>query len=184
MHVALFGGSFNPPHVAHQLAVTYLLATQPVDQVWVAPTASHAFGKPLAPFADRVAMLELALRDYARVKVCTVEADLPPPSRTLDTVRELKRRHPGLRLSLVVGADILPQTPQWKGWPQIQQEVEGLVVLGRAGFPGPWLVVLPDVSSTQVRGWLAAGAGAEKVMDRQVLDYAVARGLYGRGQEV
>ena len=39
--VAFFGGSFNPPHVAHQMACLYVLETQPVDAVLVAPTWRH-----------------------------------------------------------------------------------------------------------------------------------------------
>ena len=60
MRVALFGGSFNPPHVAHQLAALYVLETAPVDELWFVPAFEHAFGKPLAPFDDRLAMCELA----------------------------------------------------------------------------------------------------------------------------
>ena len=47
--VALFGGSFNPPHVAHQLVALYVLETQPVDELWFVPVYEHVFGKPLAP---------------------------------------------------------------------------------------------------------------------------------------
>ena len=46
--VALFGGSFNPPHVAHQLVALYILETQDVDELWFVPTYAHPFGKQLA----------------------------------------------------------------------------------------------------------------------------------------
>jgi hypothetical protein len=57
--VALLGGSFNPPHVGHLLLAQYVLATAPVDELWLLPTFRHAFGKDLAPYDDRLAMCEL-----------------------------------------------------------------------------------------------------------------------------
>ena len=74
--VALFGGSFNPPHVAHQLAALYVLETQPIDELWFVPVYEHVFGKPLAPYADRVTMCELAAAAIPRTKVCRAEEQL------------------------------------------------------------------------------------------------------------
>ncbi len=48
--VALFGGSFNPPHVAHQMVALYVLETQPVDELWFVPTYAHPFGKALVDY--------------------------------------------------------------------------------------------------------------------------------------
>src|ERR671923_7420 len=41
MEIALFGGSFDPPHVGHLLAAAYVLATEPVDELWFVPVAGH-----------------------------------------------------------------------------------------------------------------------------------------------
>ena len=54
--VALFGGSFNPPHVAHQMVALYVLETQPVDELWFVPTYAHPFGKALVDYDHRIAM--------------------------------------------------------------------------------------------------------------------------------
>jgi nicotinate-nucleotide adenylyltransferase len=56
--VGLYGGSFNPPHVAHQLVALYVLETQPIDELWFVPTYHHPFGKAL------VASRTLDLVDY------------------------------------------------------------------------------------------------------------------------
>src|SRR5712691_8284670 len=54
MEIALFGGSFDPPHVGHLLAAAYVLATEPVDELWFVPVFGHPLGKPLhAPFEHR-----------------------------------------------------------------------------------------------------------------------------------
>src|SRR5262245_52962833 len=98
--IGLFGGSFNPPHVAHQLVALYVLETQPVDAVWIAPTFRHAFGKELASFADRVAMCRLAMAPLGeRVVISEAEAELAArpgfvSSRTLHLVEMLRAQHP------------------------------------------------------------------------------------------
>ena len=56
--VAVFGGAFNPPHLAHVFAVTYLLGREDVDKVWLMPTSAHVFGKDMAPLEDRIEMLQ------------------------------------------------------------------------------------------------------------------------------
>ena len=74
--IALLGGSFNPPHVAHLMVAYWTLATQDVREVWLLPSYRHPFGKDLAPFDDRVAMCELAARALRGVAVCTAEREL------------------------------------------------------------------------------------------------------------
>ena len=92
MRVAIFGGSFNPPHAAHQLVALYVLETQPIDELWLVPVFAHPFNKQLAGFDDRVAMCELAVAALgARAKVSRAEAELAArpgfvASRTLDLV--------------------------------------------------------------------------------------------------
>jgi len=57
--IALFGGSFNPPHVAHQMVALFVLETAPVDELWITPTYRHAFSKQLVDYEHRIAMCEL-----------------------------------------------------------------------------------------------------------------------------
>ena len=86
MNVAIFGGSFDPPHVGHVLAVAYARATGGFDRVLVVPTYAHSFEKTLSPFAARVDMTSLAMKDLPFAEVSTVEASLPSPSRTIRTL--------------------------------------------------------------------------------------------------
>ena len=181
--VALFGGSFNPPHVAHVLAVVYALATAPVDEVLVVPVYRHPFAKELASFDDRLAMCELALGWIPRTTVSRVEEELGGESRTLRTIEHLRGQHPDWQLRLLVGADVLPDLPKWHRFDRIA-ELAPPIVLGRAGVgvngaPTPFL---PDVSSTEVRDALASGdvaALADRV-PAAVLDYVARHHLYRR----
>ena len=160
MRVAIFGGSFNPPHLAHQMAALYVLETAAIDELWIVPAFQHPFGKALAPFAHRLEMCELAAAALGpRVKVSAVERELGVESRTLRTVRRLQQDFPAHAFSLVIGADLLAEVPSWHGGAELQRTVPFLVV-GRAGFESGrgGAVALPRVSSTEVRAALGCGA--------------------------
>ncbi len=177
--VALLGGSFNPPHVAHVMAAYWVLETQGVSEVWLLPSYRHPFGKDLAPFPDRVRMCELAARAVRGAHVCSAEAELaddPLVGKTARTLEHLVRKHPTYRFALVVGADILPETPKWYRWDRVQ-ELARIVVVGRQGYPGP-APALPQISSTEIRARLAAGEDVSGLVPRRVLEYVREKGLY------
>jgi nicotinate-nucleotide adenylyltransferase len=181
VNVAVFGGSFNPPHLAHVLACALVLATEEVDVVLVVPTYRHAFAKALAPFDDRVRMCELAMASMPQTTVSRVEEELGGDSYTLRTLQHLARTNPAWRLRLVIGADILAETPRWMAFDEVAK-LAPPIVLGRAGIvadtAGPPL--LPEVSSTAVRDAMARGAWSDlsSLVPRNVVAYARERGLY------
>jgi nicotinate-nucleotide adenylyltransferase len=178
--VAIFGGSFNPPHVAHVLACALVLSVEEIDRLFVVPAYKHPFSQALAPFEDRVTMCELATAWMPRVEVSRVEEELGGESRTLRTLESLARAHPDWHLRLVIGADILAEAPRWFGFDAIEK-LAPPIVLGRAGWGASGgAVLLPEVSSTRVRAAIARGAWGEveKLVPRAVLAHARARGLY------
>jgi nicotinate-nucleotide adenylyltransferase len=181
VNVAVFGGSFNPPHVAHVLACALVLAVEDVERVLVVPTFRHPFAKPLAPYDERLAMCALAFRGMPAVEVSPVERELGGESRTLRTLEHLTVSHADWHLRLIVGADILKEAPRWFGFDAIEK-LAPLIVLGRAGVdaPGAGPSLLPEVSSTRVRQSIAAGAWDEagRLVPRSVLAHIRARELY------
>ena len=178
MRVAIFGGSFNPPHLAHQMAALYVLETAPVDELWMVPAFEHPFGKALAPFAHRLAMCERAAAALGpRVKVSAVERDLGERSRTLRTIRRLQAEFPAHGFSLVIGADLIPEVPTWYAGEELQRTVP-FIVVGRTGFDVPGTLALPRVSSTEVREALLAGRPVDGLVPRAVLHYIYGNNLY------
>jgi nicotinate-nucleotide adenylyltransferase len=180
MRVAIFGGSFNPPHVAHQLAMTCVLATaRPrVDELWMVPTFKHPFDKQLAPFDDRVRMCELAARPFGAVRVSRVEEELGGESFTLHTIKALRARHPEAELALVIGADLVAERERWHGWRELEALVP-FIVVGREGQVDAGGLKLPAVSSTLVRERLARGDSVEGLVAAEVIDYITTKKLYG-----
>jgi nicotinate-nucleotide adenylyltransferase len=189
--VAIFGGSFNPPHVAHVLAVVYALATAPIDEVLVVPVFRHPFAKELASFEERLAMCELGLGWIPRVTVSPVERELGGESLTLRTVEHLAKAHPDWSLRLLIGADVLGDLPKWHRFDRIAELARPLV-LGRVGvvppppgqgpvpIPTAPLPVLPRVSSTEIRTAIAAGdlAAVRARVPSAVLDFIEQHHLY------
>jgi nicotinate-nucleotide adenylyltransferase len=182
VNVAVFGGSFNPPHVAHVLACALLLSVEDVERVLLVPTYRHPLAKSLAAFEDRVLMCELAMIDLPRVEVSRVEQSIDGESLTLRTLERLAETRPDWRLRLVVGADVLAEAQRWYRFDAIEK-LAPLIVLGRVGFDTPRapLVILPDVSSTHVRTAVARGAWneVERIVPRLVVAHIRARRLYG-----
>ncbi len=191
--VALFGGSFNPPHVCHSLATLWVLQTQPVDEVWWVPTHEHAFDKQLVDFEARLEMCRRAIADFQRVRIHDIERTLGGENRTIDTVRALQQRHDSTDFWLVVGTDILDEVQRWKNWEGLTEMVH-LVVVGRQGYRRTDPAVsdrsrsvvdsrdlqLPDLSSTKIRNALASCDydAIRPWIPQTVLDYIEHHGLY------
>jgi nicotinate-nucleotide adenylyltransferase len=164
--VALFGGAFNPPHLAHLFTVQYLLQRADVDEVWLLPSHQHAFGKGLAPFEERARLLRLCVEGLARVSVCEVEREEGVTGRTFDTLALLSERFPDHAFQLVIGADNLTESHRWHRFDELVARWP-LIVVGRPGHerslervraelwcsPGP---TLPNISSTVIRTALYA----------------------------
>jgi len=191
MHVAVFGGSFNPPHVGHQLAALWVLETAGVDELWLIPALVHPFDKALAPFEHRLRMCERAAAALGpRARVSDVEARLGGPSRTLRTIETLRDANPGVAFSLVIGSDLVAESSTWHGAERLRQLVP-FIVVGRQGRDaggasaqtaangGVEPLAIPDVSSTAIRAALAAGRPTQSWVPRQVLEYILEHRLYG-----
>lgn len=180
MRVALLGGSFDPPHLGHQMLCLWALSARGFDQVWLVPCYHHAFAKTLSAFEHRAAMCVEAARPFAadRAQVSLVERELGAPTRTLRTVQHLIAHHPDDRFSLLIGGDILAETASWHRFDEIRRLVD-VEVVGREGYPAPpGTVVLPGISSTEVRARLARSEAVDHLLPAAVLRYIEAERLY------
>ncbi len=177
--VGVFGGAFDPPHAGHVLLVAYALSVAPIDRVLVVPTFRHPFGKAMAPYDDRIAMCELAFAPLPGARVSRIEQELGGDSYTVLTLEALHARSPGVSWRLLVGADVLPDTPRWRAWDRVSQLAPPWVV-GRSGSESiEDAPDLPAISSTLVRARYGRGESVERLVPRAVDAAIVARGLYG-----
>ncbi|MDQ0190504.1 nicotinate (nicotinamide) nucleotide adenylyltransferase [Alicyclobacillus cycloheptanicus] len=172
--VILFGGTFDPPHVGHLVMAQLALEQTGAASVWFLPAPEPPHKARLAlPFQTRVALVEALVANYPRLAVSTIEADLPRPSYTVDTVQALQEAHPAQSFVFLIGADSLAQLPGWHQADVLTRRVPFLVA-ARSGFPfAPTLaqtrrhlphiqataIEMPilDVSSTWIRARWEAG---------------------------
>jgi nicotinate-nucleotide adenylyltransferase len=177
--IGVFGGSFDPPHLSHTLLAAYVLSAYPIDQLLVIPTFRHAFAKPLAPYEHRLRMCELAMADIRRVEVSRIEEEIGGESRTLNTIEELRRRHPEASLRLVIGSDLLAETPRWYNFERVR-ELAPPIVVPRAGYRDQTAsgFELPLVSSSEIRAQLKRGVHPHGLLSHAVAQYLQCHALY------
>jgi len=177
MKIAIYGGSFNPPHIAHAWVVSWLLWTKKVEQVWMIPVYHHAFEgvqeKKLVSFEERLHWCRVFAAEISPdVIVSDIEAELPTPSYTIDTLEELSQRYPEHQFQLCIGSDIIPQLPKWKDWHRLEKEFSPIIV-GRGGYgEGAEEISFPTLSSSQIRKALE-----QNVIPTQFLLSSVAKSI-------
>jgi nicotinate-nucleotide adenylyltransferase len=127
MRVGLFGGSFDPAHEGHALVADTALKRLALDRViWLVSP-----GNPLKPNAPaelerRMASARRMARG-PRMQVSDVETRAGV-RYTIDLVRALKARFPGVRFVWIMGADSLLDFHRWRGWTELMQQVPMAVV--------------------------------------------------------
>ncbi len=136
MRVGIFGGTFDPVHLGHLILAEQCREQGRLDQVWFvpAPRPPQKQGQPLTRFEQRVEMIHLAIAGQPAFRVEEIEKERSGPSFTVDTVTELRRRHPTDEFHLLVGSDTLAEIHTWYE-PVRLLELVGLLVMTRPGFP-------------------------------------------------
>jgi len=184
MRIAIFGGSFDPPHAGHMMACYYILEVAGVDEVWMVPVYLHPFGKMMAPYENRLEMCRIAAEPFGgRVKVVGIEKELSKdgsPVFTVDLLEELKKRYVGHELVFVAGSDTLGDAPAWKEFNRIK-ELATLLILRRRGHDTECALqpaMLPEISSSFVRETVKNGGDAGALIPSRVLEYIKKENLY------
>lgn len=188
MRIGIFGGSFDPPHVGHLLTASDAYEALGLDRLLFVPAGTSPFKRHAPPAAGehRLAMLQLLVGDDRRFDVDPVEINRPGLSFTVDTLAALHERWPDATLILLVGADAAADLDKWHDVPRILS-LARIAVLRRGGarfaFPeGISGQVLEtrrvDVSSTEIRQRIRAGASVRGFVPESVAAYIAAHGLY------
>ncbi len=137
MRIALFGGSFDPPHRGH-LAIARAAARQySLDQVLLAPTGLQPLkpGGPVASFADRLAMVGLLCAEDLHLSPSNIDAPLPDhrPNYTVDTLRRLREQYSTANLFNLIGADSFNTLGHWHE-PHHALALAEWIVVSRPGY--------------------------------------------------
>ncbi len=180
----VFGGSFDPPHLAHTLAALWALETGEVDRILIVPVATHPFGKECgAPCEHRMEMCRLAFRRLEHhVEISDIETRLGGVSYTYRTIQALMDERPGTSFRLIVGSDVVGDLPKWRNGrellklaPVLELPRPGAASRDSAAQEG---IFLPAISSTRVREALRSGQSARQMLGAEVWRYIKTNGLY------
>lgn len=200
--IALYGGSFDPPHLGHAAAAETALAALNPDVLYVMPALAppHKPGAALCAPRHRLEMCRLAFSGLPGAQVCGFEFSDGATGFTVDTVGWLKKGAPEAEIWLIVGQDMLFTLDIWKNAETLLRECR-VAALCRADGQSPGMedaarslrkrfgadvTLLPhspvEISSSRLREALPLGGGGE-YLDSRVLGYVMKHGLYGASTE-
>ncbi len=191
MNIGLFGGSFNPPHLAHLIVAETVREAFRLDQVWWIPACRppHKAEDTLVSAEHRLEMTRRATQGHPAFVVSDVEVRRAGDSYTVDTVRALQTVHPEYAFSLLLGGDSLRDFGSWRQPEEIVARVPLIVYLrpgaadivvapylaGRVRFAEAPLLA---ISGTEIRARLRAGRSIRYLVPDAVRSYIEAHGLY------
>ncbi|MCP5283400.1 MAG: nicotinate (nicotinamide) nucleotide adenylyltransferase [Burkholderiaceae bacterium] len=188
--IAIFGGSFDPPHNAHVALARTAREALALDEVrWIPAGQPWQKARAMTPAVHREAMVRLAMGDEPGQVLSRIELERSGPSVTLDTVEAFRAQEPDTEWVLLIGGDQYANLHTWRGW----QRLLGLTVLAVAQRPGvlaepdpavqqrPHRVVpLPmlDIASTTIRAHVARGDRVDALVPPAVARYIDQHHLY------
>jgi len=186
----MYGGSFDPVHRGH-LALAHAAINQfHLSCLYVVPVFQPPHkAKTEASFAHRLAMARLAFTGWPEVVISDLEGQRGGVSYTIDSVEELRGRHPGDDLYLLVGADTTEEIKTWKE-PERLAGLVRLLVAPRSRYSLkielPWclekLTMEPvEVSATRVREAVREGRPIMEYVPAPVAEYIHRHTLYQTG---
>lgn len=202
--IALFGGTFDPVHNGHLQTVHAVQRDCGFAQVrWVLSAQPPHRDQPSATSEQRMAMLNLALKDYPAMVSDDCEIRRSGPSYTVLTLEEFARRFPTCSVTLIVGADVLQSLHTWHQSERLLA-LANILVMHRPGYSASvprWLrpavvdtvaalhqqhagavmvceVPLLPVSATQIRQRCAARQPVDDLVPEAVADYINQHSLY------
>ena len=197
--IGILGGTFNPVHIGHLLMAQTVRETCGLDRVLLMPchTPPHKVCDMLAPAADRLAMVRLAVADDPALEVCTLETDRGGVSYAVDTMTAFRARDPGCEPHFIIGMDSLRELHLWYRVEELLRLCT-FIVVERPGIdrpvspdelrlPAPWPerllggVIrgrLCEVSSREIRRRVAENRPIRYLVAPAVEQYIRRQGLY------
>lgn len=159
--IALFGGSFNPPHKGHRQVALAALHRLEVAALWwlITPGNPLKSGAGLPPIDERVARTA-AFASHPRMAMTGFEA-AAGIQYTADAIAYARRRCPTLRFVWVMGADNLASLHRWQKWRDILRQVPVAVV----DRPGASLAALSAPAARAFARWRVPERAAGRLAD-------------------
>ena len=190
--IGLFFGSFNPIHIGHLILGNYILENSDMEELWFVVSPQNPFKdkKSLLNDHNRLDMVQLAVKNYPKMRASNVEFSLPKPSYTIDTLTYLKEKYPDYSFALIMGEDNLDSLPKWKNSEKLIADYQ-IIVYPRT-FEGEKkaheylqhenisLINAPivEISATEIRKMIKDGKNVRPMLPPEVFEYLDGSSFY------
>lgn len=204
----ILGGTFDPIHFGHLRIAQEMLNQFPSAKISLMPAAYPPHrAEPCASAKQRIAMLELALKDSPSLNIDTRELERTEPSYSVVTLQQIRAESRDKCLIFLMGTDAFAKFNEWYQWQELA-ELTNVLVVGRAGTKLPETgevadfyqqhklqsvaelsqfksgkvayCELPhlDISSSQIRALINSGKSPRFLLPSVILDYIETHHLY------
>lgn len=172
MRLALFGGSFDPPHIGHVRIALEAFSTLGIEKLIIVPAYRNPFKHTInAPSEMRLSWLKQIFAPYPNIEISDFEIKQQRPVFTIETVRHYKKE--GDTFYLIIGADNLSTLDKWNQYEDLVKEVE-FVVASRGDTPIPkgmlQLEINEPISSTMFRDSFGS-LGLDEEIEKNIINY-------------
>ena len=189
--IGLFFGSFNPIHIGHLILANYILENSDMNELWFVVSPQNPFKekKSLLKDHNRLDMVQLAVKNYPKMRASNVEFSLPTPSYTVDTLTYLKEKHPDFAFSLIMGEDNLGSLHKWKNhelllekyqiivYPRIFGEEKKADYLKHENIHQINAPII-ELSATEIRNMIKEGKNTRPMLPPEVFEYLDGSSFY------
>jgi nicotinate-nucleotide adenylyltransferase len=200
LKIGVFGGTFDPPHIAHLILAGESFHQLQLDRLlWVlTPDPPHKQGQTILPLSPRLEMLHAAIRHDKTFELSRVEIERPPPHYALDTVRLLQEQNPLAEIIYLMGGDSLHDLPTWHRPLELLEACSAIGIMRRPGdqvnlnileewMPGISKKIrfvqspLLEISASDIRRRIAEGRPYRYYLPKEVWEIIESQSLYRKG---
>lgn len=194
--IGLFFGSFNPIHIGHLILGNYILENSDMEELWFVVSPQNPFKdkKSLLKDHNRLDMVQLAIRNYPKMRASNVEFSLSTPSYTVDTLTYLQEKYSDYSFSLIMGEDNLKSLHKWKNYELLLKNHQIIVyprilvedtstsisVTELKNHENIHLIDAPiiELSATEIRNMIKEGKNVRPMLPPEVFDYLDGSSFY------
>ena len=190
--IGLFFGSFNPIHIGHLILANYMIENTDMDELWFVVSPQNPFKdkKSLLKDHNRLDMVQLAVKNYPKLRASNVEFSLPIPSYTIDTLTYLHEKYPDYSFALIMGEDNLNGLAKWKNAETLIKTHQIIVyprVFDEAKKAHEYLqhenvslikAPIIELSATEIRSMIKEGKNVRPMLPPEVFEYLDGSSFY------